>query len=180
MTQLKNEKHIKQAAVKSPLYFRPYVSSLKSALFAEIDKQTKQPKSGENEEQIKDNDIESTTSYASSYASSINIILHKEKGSKTGVTLTSYEKIFTETERFRTPTKPIPIPRSRSNQSESFCHSIFQTPSPTKKTTPEKRKYEDDDLLPFSLPNSEKWDFLEFLRKMEEEAEAKASAGLNK
>lgn len=178
MTQLKNEKHIKQAAVKSPLYFRPHVTSLKSVLFAEIDKERKQPKYGENEEQI--NDFESTTSYASSYASSVNIILHKEKNRTTGETLTTYEKIFTETERFRTPTKPIPIPRSRSNQSESFCHSIFQTPSPTKKTTPEKRKYEDDDLLPFSLPNSEKWDFLEFLRKMEEEAEAKASAGLNK
>ena len=181
MSNLKNEKHQEHTQANRAHYVRQHVTSVKSLLFAEIDRDSKnkrqrtlfhtlEEKNKENKaETLTENDqdlifpldlpeskgiapppinlernlstqtqisdTQSVTSYASSYASSINIILHKEKDPKTAESNTTYEMIYKQTSIFQSPckqSKPMPIRRSTSAKSESFCHSIFQTPSPTR------------------------------------------------
>ena len=215
MSNLKNEKDQEHTLKNRAHYVRPHVTSVKSALFAEIDKteKNKRPRIEKDQDLIfcidltTDEEIDpppfnfkrnlstqtqitegqSITSYASSYASSINIILHKEKDSKTAEISTTYEKIYKQTSILHSPVKrseAINIKRSSSGKSEPFCHSIFQTPSPTKSASPEKLKTQrqsDHDMLPFTAPTREHWDFLEHLRKMEEEEQRIiSSAGLNR
>lgn len=205
MSSLKNEKNEERTPENRGHYVRPYVSSVKSSLFAEIDKseKNKRPRIEEDQDLIfpldltgneeiatsplnfernpatQKTDAQSITSYASShassYASTINIILHKEKDTNNKENRAPFnEDISEEKSIFNTPIKrseAINIKRSSSGKSEPFCHSIFQTPSPTKSASPEKLKTQrqsDPDMLPFTAPQGEKWDFLEYLRKEEE------------
>lgn len=229
MSILKNEKHQEHTPENRAHYVRQHVSSVKSTLFAEIDRDAKnkrQRKLYETlEEKNKENNAKTLTENeqdlifpldmpeptnktlplfdlkrnfstetqrsdaqtVSTYASSVNIILHKERDPETEESITTYEKIYKQTSIFSSPVKhsePMPIGRSTSGKSESFCHSIFQTPSPTKSASPEKLKIKRNsgtDLLPFTAPTREHWDFLEHFRKMEQQEERLiASAGINK
>jgi hypothetical protein len=229
MSNLKNEKHQEHTRENRAHYVRQHVSSVKSLLFAEIDRdaKNKRPRRLHEtlEEKNKDNNAETLTEdeqdlifpldlpeptgktpplfdlkrnfstetqrsdaqTVSTYASSVNIIIHKEKDPKTEESITTYERIYKQTSIFSSPVKhsePMPIGRSTSAKSESFCHSIFQTPSPTKSASPEKLKIKGNsgpDLLPFTAPTREHWDFLEHFRKMEQQEERlMSSAGFKK
>jgi len=229
MSNLKNRKDQEHTLKNRAHYVRPHVTSVKSSLFAEIDKDSKNKRQrtlfNTLEEKNKENKAETLTENAqdlifpldlpeptektlplfdlqrnlstetqrsdaetvSTYASSVNIILHKEKDPKNEESITTYERIYKQANIVHSPvkhSKPLPIGRSTSAKSEPFCHSIFQTPSPTKSASPEKLKTQrqsDSDMLPFTAPQRKKWDFLEEFRKMEEEEQRIiSSAGINK
>lgn len=184
MSNLKTEKHKPHTLADSAPYVRPHVTSVKSSLFAEIDRESKNKRQTTVYEalQSQKSDAQSTTSYASSYASTINIILHKENKGEAGSSCTT-EETYKRTSIFISPVKDSQLTRfkrSSSQKSEPFCHSIFQTPSPEKPRSPTKLKAAESDIHKVKA-TIKKWDFLDILREGEkEEAQLVKNATLSK
>ena len=231
MSNLKTEKHKPHTLADSAPYVRPHVTSVKSSLFAEIDRESKNKRQrtvyetlkkenrktketrilenlveesmspldwqkmlryektpsplnlGRNlSTQSQKSDAQSTTSYASSYASTINIILHKENKGEAGSSCTT-EETYKRTSIFISPVKDSQLTRfkrSSSQKSEPFCHSIFQTPSPEKPRAPTKLKAAESDIHKVKA-TIKQWDFLDILREGEkEEAQLVKNATLSK
>ena len=235
MSNLKTEKHKPHTLADSAPYVRPHVTSVKSSLFAEIDRESKNKRQrtvyetlkkenrktketrilenlleniveesmspldwpkmlryektpsplnlGRNlSTQSQKSDAQSTTSYASSYASTINIILHKENKGEAGSSCTT-EETYKRTSIFISPVKDSQLTRfkrSSSQKSEPFCHSIFQTPSPEKPRSPTKLKAAESDIHKVKA-TIKQWDILDILREGEkEEAQLVKNATLSK